>query len=577
MKLDKRLLDLLAAERWYLVLIGIFSLTAAVLIILQARLLSAILNAVFLEGADAVKVAPLLTSLLLVGILRAGAGGAMEVLSGWLAVNIKEKIHRSLFDRLLTAGPAFIESENSGEVSNTLTNGVEALDAYYSQYLPQMAISAIIPLAILLAVFPLDWLSGLVFLITAPLIPFFMVLIGKGSESVTRRQSQALSRMSAFFLDTLQGLRELKQWNRSREHAQRIAKVAEDYRRTTMSVLRITFLSALVLELAATISTAVIAVQIGLRLLYGLMEFQQAFVVLLLAPEFYQPLRLLGQRFHAGMSGVSAASRIFALVDSLPVQICESTKSIPTFRKGDFIRFENVSFRFSGREAAALEEINFELKHGEMMALVGSSGSGKTTVANLMMGFILPQKGHIWINHQSLAELDLYAWRKQIARVGQRPFVQHGTLRENLLMASPSSSPSELQRAIYFAQLQDLILRLPQGLETPIGEGGIKLSSGEIQRLALARAFLKDAPIVVLDEPTAHLDAGLEQVLEESIHRLCAGRTVLMIAHRLPTIMRADRILVMEGGQIVEQGNHAQLYQRNDHYTRLVQGYGGGL
>lgn len=577
MKLDKRLLDLLAAERWYLVLIGIFSLTAAVLIILHARLLSAILKAVFLEGADAVKVAPLLTSLLLVGILRAGAGGAMEVLSGWLAVNIKEKIRRSLLDRLLAAGPAFIESENSGEVSNTLTNGVEALDAYYSQYLPQLAISAIIPLAILLAVFPLDWLSGLVFLITAPLIPFFMVLIGKGSESVTRRQWQALSRMSAFFLDTLQGLRELKQWNRSREHAQRIAKVAEDYRRTTMSVLRITFLSALVLELAATISTAVIAVQIGLRLLYGLMEFQQAFVVLLLAPEFYQPLRLLGQRFHAGMSGVSAASRIFALVDSLPVQICESTKSIPTFRKGDFIRFENVSFRFSGREAAALEEINFELKHGEMLALVGSSGSGKTTVANLMMGFILPQKGHIWINHQSLAELDLYAWRKQIARVGQRPFVQHGTLRENLLMASPSSSPSELQRAIYFAQLQDLILRLPQGLETPIGEGGIKLSSGEIQRLALARAFLKDAPIVVLDEPTAHLDAGLEQVLEESIHRLCAGRTVLMIAHRLPTIMRADRILVMEGGQIVEQGNHAQLYQRNDHYTRLVQGYGGGL
>lgn len=577
MKLDKRLLDLLAAERWYLVLIGIFSLTAAVLIILHARLLSAILNAVFLEGADAVKVAPLLTSLLLVGILRAGAGGAMEVLSGWLAVNIKEKIRRSLLDRLLAAGPAFIESENSGEVSNTLTNGVEALDAYYSQYLPQLAISAIIPLAILLAVFPLDWLSGLVFLITAPLIPFFMVLIGKGSESVTRRQWQALSRMSAFFLDTLQGLRELKQWNRSWEHAQRIAKVAEDYRRTTMSVLRITFLSALVLELAATISTAVIAVQIGLRLLYGLMEFQQAFVVLLLAPEFYQPLRLLGQRFHAGMSGVSAASRIFALVDSLPVKSGESPKSIPTFRKGDFIRFENVSFRFSGREAAALEEINFELKHGEMLALVGSSGSGKTTVANLMMGFILPQKGHIWINHQSLAELDLYAWRKQIAWVGQRPFVQHGTLRENLLMASPSSSPSELQRAIYFAQLQDLILRLPQGLETPIGEGGIKLSSGEIQRLALARAFLKDAPIVVLDEPTAHLDAGLEQVLEESIHRLCAGRTVLMIAHRLPTIMRADRILVMEGGQIVEQGNHAQLYQRNDHYTRLVQGYGGGL
>lgn len=577
MKLDKRLLGLLTTERGYLILIGMISLAAAVLIFLQARLLSGILNAVFLEGADIVKVAPLLTSLLLVGILRAGTGGGMEVVSGWLAVKVKDKIRLRLFDRILSAGPAFIERENSGEVSNTLINGVEALDAYYSQYLPQLVISAITPLAILLAVFPLDWLSGLVFLLTAPLIPFFMVLIGKGSENVTRRQWQSLSRMSAFFLDTLQGLKELKQWNRSRGHAHRIFEVAEDYRRTTMSVLRVTFLSALVLELVATISTAVVAVQIGLRLLYGLMGFQQAFVVLLLAPEFYQPLRLLGQRFHAGMSGVSAASRIFALVDSLPVQSSQSSKIIPSFGKGSFIRFENVSFQFIGRDAAALEDINFELGYGEMLALVGSSGSGKTTIANLIMGFILPQKGRIWINHQSLAELDLNAWRTQIAWVGQRPYVQHGTLRENLLLVSPGSSPYELQRAIQFARLEELIRHLPYGLETPLGEGGATLSSGEIQRMALARAFLKNAPIVVLDEPTAHLDAGLERVLEESILQLCAGRTVLMIAHRLPTVMRADRILVLEGGRIVEQGDHDQLLQRNGHYTRLVQGYGGGL
>lgn len=577
MKLDKRLLGLLTTERRYLILIGIISLVAAVLIILQARLLSGILNAVFLEGADIFKVAPLLTSLLLVGILRAGTGGGMEVVSGRLAVKVKDKIRLRLLDRILSAGPAFIERENSGEVSNTLINGVEALDAYYSQYLPQLVISAITPLAILLAVFPLDWLSGLVFLLTAPLIPFFMVLIGKGSESVTRRQWQSLSRMSAFFLDTLQGLKELKQWNRSQEHAHRIGKVAEDYRRTTMSVLRFTFLSALVLELVATISTAVVAVQIGLRLLYGLMEFQQAFVVLLLAPEFYQPLRLLGQRFHAGMSGVSAASRIFALIDSLPVQSSKSNKVIPSFGKGSFIHFENVSFQFSGLDAAALKEISFELKHGEVLALVGSSGSGKTTIANLIMGFILPQKGHIWINRHSLAELDLDAWRTQIAWVGQCPYVQHGTLRENLLLASPASSPNELQRAIQFARLEELIQRLPDGLETPLGEGGATLSSGEIQRMALARAFLKNAPIVVLDEPTAHLDAGLERVLEESILHLCAGRTVLMIAHRLPTVMRADRILVLEGGRIVEQGDHDHLLQRNGHYTRLVQGYGGGM
>lgn len=575
MKLDKRLLGLLRAERWLLILIAAISLGGAILIILQARLLSGILNSVFLEGAGLKAVVPLLGALLVIGVLRATTTGGVEVFSGWLAVRIKHKLRQMLLERLLAAGPACIQQENSGEVTNTFINGVEALDAYYSQYLPQLVISAIVPFAVLLAVFPLDWLSGLVFLLTAPLIPFFMMLVGKGSESITRRQYQSLSRMSAFFLDTLQGLRELKQWNRSKDHAQRISKAAEDYRRTTMSVLRVTFLSALVLELVATISTAVVAVQIGLRLLYGLMDFQQAFVILLLAPEFYQPLRLLGQRFHAGMSGVSAADRIFALMETISPSTSSPLASAPSFKAGDVIRFENVGLQFQNREMPALKDIHFELKHGEMLALVGSSGSGKTTIANLLMGFIQPQEGKIWINHRLLNEIDLTSWRKQIAWVGQRPYILHGTLRENLLLAMPAAGTGELEQAISLAHLNELIAVLPQGIDTVLGEGGAKLSSGEAQRLALARAFLKNAPIVILDEPTAHLDASLEKVLEESIVHLCAGRTVLMIAHRLPTVMRANRILVLQDGQIVEQGTHAELININGYYAGLVQGYGG--
>lgn len=575
MKLDKRLLGLLRAERWLLILIAAISLGGAILIILQARLLSGILNAVFLEGAGLKAVVPPLGALLVIGVLRATTTGGVEVFSGWLAVRIKHKLRQMLLERLLAAGPACIQQENSGELTNTFINGVEALDAYYSQYLPQLVISAIVPFAVLLAVFPLDWLSGLVFLLTAPLIPFFMILVGKGSESITRRQYQSLSRMSAFFLNTLQGLRELKQWNRSKDHAQRISKAAEDYRRTTMSVLRVTFLSALVLELVATISTAVVAVQIGLRLLYGLMDFQQAFVTLLLAPEFYQPLRFLGQRFHAGMSGVSAADRIFALMETISPSTSSSLASAPSFKAGDVIRFENVGLQFQNREMPALKDIHFELKHGEMLALVGSSGSGKTTIANLLMGFIQPQEGKIWINHRLFNEIDLTSWRKQIAWVGQRPYILHGTLRENLLLAMPAAGTEELEQAISLAHLNELIAVLPQGIDTVLGEGGAKLSSGEAQRLALARAFLKNAPIVILDEPTAHLDASLEKVLEESIVHLCAGRTVLMIAHRLPTVMRANRILVLQDGQIVEQGTHAELININGYYAGLVQGYGG--
>ncbi len=575
MILDKRLLRLLMSERGYLSGIGALSLVSAVFVVGQARLLSSLLDAVFLQGADLARVLPLLSGLFLIGLGRALASGGMEILAGWMAVGIKEKLRLRLVKGIFSAGPAPFQRENSGEISNTITNGIESLDAYYSQYLPQLAVAALIPFAILISVFPLDWLSGVVFLLTAPLIPFFMVLIGKGSEAVTRRQWQSLSRMSAFFLDTLQGLRELKQWNRSLDHAERLARVTDEYRSTTMNVLRITFISALVLELVATISTAVVAVQIGLRLLYGMMNFEQAFLILLLAPEFYQPMRLLGQRFHAGMSGITAAGRIFKL-PMLQSEEHEKRGGSPLlFKAGDVIRFENVTFRYPDREEQALKGIDFEWKFGETVALVGSSGSGKTTIARLVMGFIQPNEGVVRISQYSLTEIDLEVWRSQIAWVGQRPYIMNASLLENLRFAKPQCSSGEIQQALRLANLEEVVARLPQGLETPIGEAGAKLSSGELQRVSLARAFLRDAPIVVLDEPTAHLDAGLEEMLESSLERLCRNKTVMIIAHRLPTVMRADQILVLRDGQIVERGRHWELLNNQGFYAQLVLGYGG--
>lgn len=477
---------------------------------------------------------------------------------------------------MIDLGPSFTSRQALGELSNTLLEGVEALDAYFRQFLPQLAAAVVVPVTFLLIVLPIDPTSGVILLLTAPLIPLFMILIGDAAERQTRRQWRTLSRMSAFFLESIQGLRTLKLLGRSATRAQEIDAISDRHRHRTMRVLRTTFLSALALEWVATLSVAVVAVQIGLRLLYGRMDFQQALIILFIAPEFYLPLRLLGGRFHAAMEGTAAGERIFGVLEREPAAPRDEAQQMVVAPSRPFgVSFQDVSYIYPLDSRPALRSVSFDLPAGATAAVVGPSGCGKSTLAHLLLLFITPDRGHIAVDGIPLNGIPPDIWRSRIAWVPQQPSLLHGTIAENLRMARPDAAYRQLRRAVDLAHASEFIDRLPDRMETVVGERGESLSSGQIQRLALARAFLRDAPLLIFDEATAHIDPQHEALLHESMRRLLRGRTALVIAHRLPTVLDADLILVMRAGRIVEAGAHIQLRAARGLYDRLWRAFEG--
>jgi len=570
---SRRLLALARSSNLALTLTIVLGFITGLLTILQAWIFARIINDVFLNGFTRDAVLSLLAALIGVVVVKAGTVWGSEVAANLVAQRVKTDLRERLVTHLAALGPAYTQSERTGELALAAIEGVENLEAYFSQYLPQLVLAASIPLSVLLLVFPLDPLSGVVFTLTAPLVPFFMILIGRSGEALTSRQFETLRRLSAHFYDVLQGLTTLKALNQSRSQAGVIENVSERYRDVTMEVLRITFLSALALELLTTISTAIIAVEIGFRLLYRRMDFLPAFFILVLAPDFYLPLRLLGLRFHAGMNGVSAAKRIFEILD-LPIAATRYSELDHRGTSGQFrisnIEFSNISFTYPDRAAPAVDNLSFTIPSGKMTALVGASGAGKTTIANLLMRFIEPDSGLITIDSLPLANIPADEWRTSIGWVPQNPYLFSETIAANLRLAKPEAPESDLLRACQRAGLLEFIRSLPEGLETRIGERGARLSGGQAQRLALARAFLKDAPFLLLDEPTSSLDPALEAELQVSVRELMQGRTTLVIAHRLSTVYQADQIIVLDSGKVVEIGQHAELIANNSVYARLV-------
>ena len=574
---NSRLLNLARKSRPWLILTISLGLFSGLLTIFQARAVSQIVSRVFLDSQDLINVMGLLQLTLVLFTTRAILAWGSSISAKTIAVQVKSRVRKLLLDKLEELGPAYLQGEQSGEISNTVVEGVEALDAYFSQYLPQLVLSALVPITILIFVFPMDLLSGFVMLATAPLIPYFMYLIGSQAKIITDQQYGTLSRLAAGFLDSLGGLKTLKLYNQAKAQTEKIRQTSDQYRKTTLKVLQVTFLSALVLELLATLSTAVVAVEIGLRLLYFRVSLEQALFLLIIAPEFYIPLRMLGLRFHAGMEGQSAAERIFQILDKEPLAKNSSSQvhprtELPEIKK---LSIHDVSFSYPGERGFALNEISFQINRGEQIALVGASGAGKSTLANLLLGFFPPCEGEILIDGTRLIDLDLKEWRKQIAWVPQKPNLFQDTIAANIRLAQPGASDGAVAAAASAAHLADFIESLPEGYQTRIGAGGARLSGGQAQRLALARAFLKNAPILLLDEPTSQLDPVTESQLADATRTLMSGRTVITIAHRLNTVFQADRILVLQSGKIVESGTHQELMDEGIYYKNLVQAYTG--
>ncbi len=378
-----------------------------------------------------------------------------------------------------------------------------------------------------------------------------MILIGRSAQTATEARFGALSLLGAHFLDVVRGLETLRAHNRDRAQEATIAAAGERYRVETMATLRVAFLSALVLELTAMIGTALVAAAVGIQLVEGVLTLHVGLAVLLLAPELFAPLREVGRQFHAGADGLAAADRIFAVLDEPTVSPTPSSSVLMPDPGHAPIRFEHVGFAHPGRDRTVLDDFELTLHPGELTALVGTSGAGKSTAAALLLRLLEPTAGRVSCGEVDLRTVDLAGWRRQLAWVPQRARIFAGTVADNVRLADPDASDREVRRALAAAGAARFTTALPQGIETRVGDGGRPLSAGESQRIALARAFLRDAPLLVLDEPTAHLDAETAAAVESAIVRLAAGRTTLLIAHRPTLAARADRVVTLAAGCVV--------------------------
>ncbi len=548
-------------------------LLVAAATIMQLVALSKVVDGVFLEGADLVEVRGSLLLLLGASLLRSCLVWGREVVAQRGAVRVKSELRERLFAHVLRLGPSYTRGERTGELATTATEGIEKLDAYVGRYLPQVFLSVFVPLMIAGYILPRDLSSAVLLLVTAPVIPILMVLVGSYAEEHTRRQWRALSRMGASFLDAMQGLTTLKVFGRSADEGERVAAASEAFRKRTMKVLRYAFLSGFVLEFMTAAAIGIIAVTLGVRMISGSMPFETAFLVLLLTPEFYKPLRELGAHRHAGMEGSAAADRIFEIL-STPVRVREGLCVREIVSDDISIELSGVGYTYPGYKEAALQDLSLILPAGTRIALVGRSGAGKSTLVNLLMRFVDPEAGTIRANGVEITDLPPEVWRENLALVPQRPHLFHGNVIENIRLGRSDASREDVEWAADLAGAAEFIRRLPDSYETRVGERGARLSGGEAQRIAIARAFLKDAPVLLLDEPTSSLDPESERVIRAALERLADGRTVLVVAHRLNTAYGADRIAVLDRGRLAETGTHRELIQHDGLYASLVNAYG---
>ncbi|MFI6207225.1 thiol reductant ABC exporter subunit CydD [Streptomyces sp. NPDC051041] len=539
--IDPRLLRYARATRLFLVAVVGLGAVNAGLVIAQAMLIAQVVVGAFQHGMSAAGLRASLLSLVAVACGRAVVSWLTELAAHRASAAVKSELRGRLLDRATRLGPGRLGGQRTGSLVALATRGVDALDDYFSRYLPQLGLAVVVPVAVLARIVTEDWVSAAVIVGTLPLIPVFMMLIGWATQSRMDRQWRLLSRLSGHFLDVVAGLPTLKVFGRAKAQAESIRRITGEYRRATMRTLRIAFLSSFALELLATISVALVAVTIGMRLVHGEMDLYTGLVILILAPEAYLPLRQVGAQYHAAAEGLSAAEEIFAVLET-PVP-APGTGAVPA----GALSFEGVTVRYPGRSADAVSDVSFSVEPGETVALVGPSGAGKSTLLDVLLGFVRPTRGKVRIGGADLAGLDPEQWRSRIAWVPQRPHLYAGTIADNVRLARPGADDDAVRRALRDAGALEFVEALPEGLETVLGEDGAGLSAGQRQRLALARVFLADRPVLLLDEPTAALDGATEAEVVQAVRRLAAGRTVLLVVHRPALLAVADRVVRLAG------------------------------
>jgi ATP-binding cassette, subfamily C, bacterial CydD len=533
---DPRLLRYGRAARGYLVVTVVLGLAGTALILAQAGLLAHAL-ATAARGRVAATLAGTLIALLIVVVLRAAVSYGGEVTALRAAAAVKSQLRSALTARALRLGPGWLGGQRAGEIATLSTRGLDGLDSYFARYVPQLVLGVLVPIAVVARVAATDWISAVVIAVTLPLIPIFAVLVGWHTKAQTRRQWRLLAILGGHFLDVVEGLPTLKVFGRAKAQGDAIAKVTDDYRKATMGTLRVAFLSALVLELAAAVATALVAVEVGLRLLYGHMGYETALLVLLLTPEAFLPLRAVGTQFHASMEGTAAAGRVFEILDT-PVpdgpQAQPARPGVPAVTADlriDEIRLDGITVTYPGRPRPALDGVSLTVAPGERIILTGASGAGKSTLLALLLRFMAPTAGTIEAGGGDIAAMDLEQWRRQIAWVPQQPYLFTGSAADNIALGQPGASRAAIGGAAQLAGAAEFIDSLPDGYDTPLGERGLRLSAGQRQRIALARAFLRDAPLLLLDEPTAHLDPAGARLIASALDTELADRTVILISH----------------------------------------------
>lgn len=569
--LDKNILKDIFPYKKSLIFVILSNIIQATMIVFISYIIAYLADKLLFDELNHSAATPFLVLLFFFFVVKAVLNYINRLKMEEISLNLQNKLRYKLL-QVLALDFKSIQRKSKGQWLAIITKGVDKLDVYLTSFIPQFGLLVTIPLVLVIFTFINDWISGLIFLFTAPLIPFFMILIGKIADKENKKQWQVFQRLAVYMADLLPGLLVVKAYNQTQRQLKQVEENGEKFSEATLKVLKIAFISAFMLEFIATISIAIIAVNIGLRLLYGQVSFLSAFFCLLVAPQFYQPFRQFGSAFHEAMNGIVASSEIYKLIQTAPSN--KQKNIILEIEKAPQIIFENVDFLYKNDENV-LKNLNFIIKAGSQVVLTGANGAGKSTIFKLLLKLLDVKSGKILIDGKNLYDIDEQSWLNNIGWVAQEPYVFKSSLRENITLGRVCSK-MQLERVIQLVNLTEFIEKQEHGYDSIVG-GAVNLSSGQKRRLGLARALLCNPKVLLLDEPMENLDSKNEELIKSVLEKLKGKVTVIIIAHRRQTIEAADKIIILDKGTIKEYGSAEELKKTNSYYHQLLNRSEGNL